>query len=305
MNCSAVHTWLLSSERPDLPPVDVAVHLKGCAMCRAWQRRLLRLERSLKRLPVPASSAKTTFVRDFIGGMPVGEELEVIREWNAEEDALSVLANTQGEMTTESTLIDGWRLNGLAAKLRSALEAPHAKLQQVPAPARRRLATVLAAALLLFAVTFWSAGPHGPFTAPSPGAKPAPDPFLARLVQHEIKLAAATEAKAKVQVLADMADDLRDTQDLAEAARVEDLDKMANLYEKVVSQSLVNQAERVAETERAEILPAIADRLARAKEKARGLALVSSATYREPLFKIAAAANQGEMKLRQLLGRKL
>jgi hypothetical protein len=263
------------------------------------------MERGLKRLPVPTSHAKASFVRDFVGGMPIDEDLEIIREWNAEEDALSVLANTHGEITTESTLIDGWRLNGLAMKLRSALEAPHAKLQQVPAPARRRLATVLAAALLLFAVTFWSAGPLGPFTPSAPGAKPSPDPFLARLVQHEIKLAAATEPKAKMQVLADMADDLRDTQDLAEAAHIEDLDKMAMLYEKVVLQSMIKQAERVAETERLDVLPSIVDRLAQAKEKARGLALVSSASYREPLFKIAAAANQGEMKLRQLLGRKL
>jgi hypothetical protein len=264
----------------------------------------MRLERGLKRLPIPASHAKATFVRDFVGGMPIDEDLDIIREWNAEEDALSVLANMDGEITTESTLIDGWRLNGLATKLRSALEAPHAKLQQVPAPARRRLATVLAAALLLFAVTFWSAGPLGPFTPSAAGAKP-PDPFLARIVQHEIKLAAATEPKAKMQALADMADDLRDTQDLAEAAHIEDLDKMARLYEKVVLQSMVKQAERVAEAERIDVLPSIADRLARARDKARGLALVSSASYREPLFKIAAAANQGEMKLRLLLGGKL
>jgi hypothetical protein len=289
---------------PDRPPADLAAHFAECAKCRVWQRRLIRLERGLKQLPVPTTDAKAGFVRDFIGGMPVVEDLDSIREWNAEEDALAVLANTDGEISTESTLIDGWRLNGLAAKLRAALEAPQAKLHQVPAPTRRRLATVLAAALLLFAVTFWSAGPHGPFTPPLPGAKPGPDPFLARLMQKEIKLAAAIEPKAKMQVLADMADDLQDTQDLAEAAKAEDLDRMAGLYKKVVLQSMVKQAELISETERSEVLSAVADRLGRAKEKARGLALVSSGSYREPHFKIAAAANEGETLIRKLIRRK-
>lgn len=304
MKCNAVHTWLLGSERPDRPPADLAAHLAECATCRAWQRRLLRLERGLKRLPAPASDAKSLFVRNFVGGMPLVEDLDSIREWNAEEDARTVLANTNGEISTESTLIDGWRLNGLAAKLGSALEAPHAKLQTVPAPARRRVATVMAAALLLFAVTFWSAGPHGPFMPPSPDAKPGPDPFLARLMQDEMKLAAATGPKTKMQVLADMADDLRATQDLAETAHFEDLDRMAKLYEKVVLQSMVKQAELVAEADRAEVFPAIADRLAQARDKARGMASVSTGSYREPLFKIAAAADQGELHIRKLLGRK-
>jgi hypothetical protein len=305
MKCSAVHSWLLGSERPDRPPGDLAAHLADCMQCRAWQRRLIRLEHGLKRLTTPSTDAKAQFVRNFVGGMPLVEDLDSIREWNAEEDARTVLANSNGEISTESTLIDGWRLNGLAAKLRAALEAPHAKLQTVPAPARRRVATVMAAALLLFAVTFWSAGPHGPFTPSSPIAKPGPDPLLARLMQLEMKLAAATEPKTKMQVLADIADDLRATQDLAETAKVEDLDKMAKLYEKVVSQSMINQAERVAEAEREEVFPAIADRLALAKDKARSMASTSTGSYREPLFKIAAAANQTEIKLRQLLGRKL
>jgi hypothetical protein len=304
MKCSEIHTWLLGCERPDRLPADLADHVAGCGTCRAWQRRLLRLERNVRRMPVPVSGAKAKFVRDFVGGMPLGEELESIREWNAEEDAREVLASKGDENTAPATLIDGWKLTTVTAAIRAALEAPSVKLHEVPAPARRRVATVLAAALLLFAFSFWSAGPNSPFNeAPGP-RKPGPDPFLARLVQHEVKLAAATEPKVKIQVLADMADDLRRTQQLPEEARVEDLDKMAMLYEKVVLQSIITQAESVPEAERADVLSSIADRLDQARDETRLQALGASALRRNPLNKISAAANEGQKQLRDLVGRK-
>jgi len=305
MKCSAVHTWLLGCETPDRAPADVTAHLAGCRTCRAWQRRLIRLERGLKLLPVSASDAKTKFVHDFIGGMPVGEELDSIREWNAEEDAREVLASTGNEIASEPTLIDGWKLSAVRAAIRAALEAPSAKLHQVPAPARRRVAMVLAAALLLFAFTFWSAGPNSPFSAPPPGPKPGPDPFLARLVQHEVKLAAATEPKVKMQVLADMADDLQETQNLAEAANIDSLERMAKLYKKVADRML-KQAESVPPEERDLVLPAIADRLSQAYEKAHRLIdLAPTARQREPLIEISSAADENKKKIHGLLGRKL
>ncbi|MFL5245156.1 MAG: hypothetical protein ACJ8FY_23890 [Gemmataceae bacterium] len=304
MKCNEIHAWLLGCERPDRLPADLAAHVAECASCRAWQRRLLRLERLVRSMPAPVSTAKAEFVRDFVGGMPLGEELESIREWNAEEDAREAFANTADDHTAPATLIDGWKLATVTAAIRAALEAPRVKLHQVPAPARRRVATVLAAALLLFAFSFWSAGPNSPFNPPAGKPKPGPDPFLARLVQHEVKLAAATEPKVKILALADMADDLRRTQQLPEEARVEDLDRMAMLYEKVVLQSIMKQAESVPDTERADLLSSIADRLDQARDEARVQALEASALRRNPLNKISAAANQGQDRLRRLIGRK-
>ena len=55
-------------------------HLAACASCRALGRRLTLVERQIPRLPVPASSARSAFVRRFLrtGGPVV---LHVPRPW--------------------------------------------------------------------------------------------------------------------------------------------------------------------------------------------------------------------------------
>jgi hypothetical protein len=54
MNCADVRKRLLLSERPDKPGVDESRHLSGCSACHAWLRRLVRLERKITELHVPA-----------------------------------------------------------------------------------------------------------------------------------------------------------------------------------------------------------------------------------------------------------
>ena len=56
MNCTLARRQLLQSDRPDHPAGAVAGHLDTCAACRAVQRHLVRLERNIPRLPVPASA---------------------------------------------------------------------------------------------------------------------------------------------------------------------------------------------------------------------------------------------------------
>lgn len=53
MNCAVVRQTLLASERPDLPGPEENSHLQTCPACRAWLGRLTRLERQIRRLPVP------------------------------------------------------------------------------------------------------------------------------------------------------------------------------------------------------------------------------------------------------------
>ena len=67
MNCDAARRRLLAEEQPDRPTDDgVRGHLAACPACRALGRRLAVVERLIPCLPVPASSAKSAFVRRFL-----------------------------------------------------------------------------------------------------------------------------------------------------------------------------------------------------------------------------------------------
>jgi predicted anti-sigma-YlaC factor YlaD len=65
MNCAAVQRRLLQIERPERPPAALRHHLARCARCRHWQRRLLRLEANVPRLPVPPSGAPAKLLQEI------------------------------------------------------------------------------------------------------------------------------------------------------------------------------------------------------------------------------------------------
>jgi hypothetical protein len=54
MNCELARRELLESERPERVGGGLATHLAGCPGCAAVQRRLVRLERDVRRLPSPS-----------------------------------------------------------------------------------------------------------------------------------------------------------------------------------------------------------------------------------------------------------
>src|SRR5262245_11069076 len=66
MNCDLLRSRLLASPHPERPPADLRAHLTACASCRQWQRRLVRLERQIPRLPVPPSRTKDEVVRRIL-----------------------------------------------------------------------------------------------------------------------------------------------------------------------------------------------------------------------------------------------
>ena len=63
MNCTVIQRRLLSAEQPEQPPTDIRSHLAQCPSCRAWQRRLIQMERLIPQLPVPPSTAREQFVQ--------------------------------------------------------------------------------------------------------------------------------------------------------------------------------------------------------------------------------------------------
>jgi hypothetical protein len=66
MNCRSLQRWLLQAEDPVRLPAEVREHLLECPACRRLQSRLVRIEQHAGRLPVPPSTAKADFVREFL-----------------------------------------------------------------------------------------------------------------------------------------------------------------------------------------------------------------------------------------------
>jgi hypothetical protein len=286
MKCETIQSRLLESERPDLLPVEVAAHLKSCSACRKLQRSVAHLERNIRLVSVPpAPNGKAAFVRQFLA---------------AELEASSAENEGASESVNGKTTIQPFKFERLAAALRSTLQAPRATLNSVPAPARRRIAFVLAASLLFLAFLFWANhGPHGPFVP-----KPA-DPLLAEVMDCDLRLAAANSPSERMGPLADLADKLQSrTLSLREHGRPEDLIALADLYEQVVRDGIVAQAQSLKSLpleERARILESIANRLIDASNETEKQAAVLPESSRAPLDSITRAARAGDNALRELL----
>jgi hypothetical protein len=164
-------------------------------------------------------------------------------------------------------------------------------------PQKIALATALAAGLVLFAIGFWSLQPPK-----EPPKQHFSDSLTARLVQHDLKLAAATKPQEKVKVLAALAEDLHgETRALAKVARPEDLRALAGLYEKV-GQGLVTQAENLSFGERSQVLDRIMQQLADTADDAQELAKTVSPAAATHLLAIASAAQKTEGQLHKLTG---
>jgi hypothetical protein len=67
VNCTVLQRRLLSSDHPEQPDTELTSHLAHCPSCLAWQRRLVRMERDLRLLPVPPSTAKEQWLQRFLG----------------------------------------------------------------------------------------------------------------------------------------------------------------------------------------------------------------------------------------------
>jgi hypothetical protein len=126
VNCTVIQRRLLEAEQPEQPPAEIQNHLAECPDCRAWQRRLVQMERLIPQLPVPPSAAKEQFLE---------------------------------EMKDE-----GGRINARYFPSSSILHpSPFRKKER--GRSKLSLAFALAASLLVFALAWWS-WPHNPTAAP-------------------------------------------------------------------------------------------------------------------------------------------
>jgi hypothetical protein len=157
----------------------------------------------------------------------------------------------------------------------------------------------MAAGLLFVTLVILLWGPDDPNALQRPRRTPTIDPFIAKLFDRDVRLAAARTPLARLEILTDMADDLQgQTRAAARAADADDLTKLAALYERVLSDGVLIGARKLTAEQRRQALAPIADRLARIGTESDQLAEKLPDTAAAALRQIAAVSRQADDQLR-------
>lgn len=267
MTCDVARNRLLALPDPSRPTDDLLPHLADCAACRAVQADAVRLDRLLKHLPVPSSAErKAAFLAELEADGPVIRSRPVLPSTLAGSGAFK-------PVTKWLKRID-WRYVG---------------------------GGVAAAVVVGLAVLFLWPKPHD---IDSPLAEKPRSELLAQMVKHNTALATtATTPDKQVVVYAEYSADLK-----AEAGRVykvaerDEMNSLASLYEKVVTDGVVKQAELIDEKRlppdvRSQALTDAMKKLAAAEKDASDLAADAPPNARPALDRIAKAAKSGRQAL--------
>ncbi len=264
MNCTVIQRRLLSAEQPDQPAAEIKGHLAQCPACRAWQRRLLQVERQIPLLPVPPSTAKAELLQRLLGPAPA----------DATRPALAELPSPW-----RSSLAPGPKERGLR---------------------KLSIAFALAASLLIFALAWWS-WPHDKTVPSAVAAQRAADQD--KLDQRLQKVLLMEKPRERILQLAGLAEELHDeaSQMVEDADR---LDQWARFYARVVDKELLEQARRLPPAERPAVLENVALRLGATESKASHRVVDLNLTdprAAASFDRIALAARKGEKALRALM----
>jgi len=265
VNCTLIQRRLLSAEQPDQPEADVQSHLAECPTCRAWQRRLVQIERLIPQLPVPPSSAKAELLGRLLGTPPA--------------QAVRPPAIAQPPAVWQSALTPGPKERGLR---------------------KLSLALTLAATLLVFALAWW-AWPHN--HGPAPSQHPRPDPMVQKFEERLAGILRADTPRDRILQLADLAKEVHGEANRAKD-NAEKLDWWARFYARVVGEHLLEQAHQLPQADRPALLKEIASGLSETESAASRLAaeLKSRAPKSAASFdQIAFAARHGGKELHALI----
>jgi hypothetical protein len=271
VSCTVIQRRLLSAEQPEHPSAEILSHLAHCPSCRAWQRRLVQMERQLPLLPIPPSTGKEQFLQRLLG--------------------------TPGRETAGHTIADPatlWRNVSIPGRKERALQ-------------KVSLAFALAASLLVFALIWW-AWPRG--TAPVSDILRQEQARLDVLRQEQARLEQrlhtslqANTPKERVLRLARLAEEIH-----GEARKlVENSDKLeqrAQFYANVVGEHLIEQARQLPAQDRPAVVNEVAKALSQAESEASrwGSQLQTTAPRSAASFEqIALISRKSERVLRALL----
>jgi hypothetical protein len=172
-------------------------------------------------------------------------------------------------------------------------------------PGLRRFAGGSVAAAVLLGVLGWLVlrGPHNPPQGVEK-IRPPQDLLLASILQRDLRLAEAENARERVLALADLAEDLsKEVKALAPKAEAKDLlVVLVKDFRNVVANGLVPVAKDIIGDGRNDILNAIGDRLHRAGREAEELAMTNNLpdSSKKPLQELGRIAKKADDQLRAL-----
>jgi hypothetical protein len=256
MNCSEFRSRLLKAEDPSQPEEETRRHLVECAACAAWRSRLLQIEANVARLPIPLSTGRAAAVHRILH--PDGPDLfsAAPRKKPARTPPKPPRPRLE-EMPFELEMDGAFEMPAYRPAPESVLDGPRTR--------RRRAiigAAVAAAGLLIVASTWVITRRPSEQATIAEHARPPVDALVARLVDRDMKLASAQRPGEKVQVLADIASDIHnETANLVNDVQSKDLMRLAEFYQRVVHEGLVEQARVVPPGEREDVLGPISARL--------------------------------------------
>ena len=271
MTCDVARNRLLALPDPAQPSDDLLPHLAACAACRRVQAEAVRLDRLLKRLPVPDSSAaKAAVLAELDAAGPVIRSRPVVPSTLAGSGSFKPI-------TKWLKRID-WRYagGGVAA----------------------------AVAIGLVVLFFTSKKTDDPPVAEVPRSE-----LLAKVVKHNTTLAGTAHTPdARLSVYAEWTADVNaETRGVYKIAAAEEMNSLAEQYE-LVSEAVVAQAneltdenmpvsKRLAPQEKSQLLRDAMKKLGDAEADARDRAADAPANARPALDRIAKSANEARMAL--------
>ncbi|MCS6864806.1 MAG: hypothetical protein RMJ56_18420 [Gemmataceae bacterium] len=266
MNCQTVQNQILALPDPRDIPAALQQHVLHCAACHAWAQQAARLEALVAQLPVPPAPGQK---KDALLGELISAEPLI--QPPARLTALYRSASDSRRFLRRNTMY----LSGLAAAILVAV----AVYSFTPRPHRHQ---------------------HDEVTQ-------AEDyPLLRKIVHGNTALARADSLPRKLEVLAQMADDIAaDTRGMARIASGDELRDMAGWYEKIVKDGLASQARElrkqpvgIPEAEKTRLLESYAARLQADARMTEQLLQEVPPESQRALRRLLEAAREGEKTLR-------
>ena len=269
MTCDVARNRLLALPDPAVPSADLLPHLGGCPACRRAQAEAVRLDRLLKRLPVPdARAAKAAVLAQVERGGPVIRSRPVLPSTLSGNGAFRPVTNWLKRLD--------WRYAGGGI-----------------------------AAAVAVSLTAWGLWPKPAEVAKEPPEKTR-SALLAKAVRHTNTLAGtARTPDARMGVYAEWtADVTTEAKDVYKVAAADEMNSLAAQYEQlaggVAAQATLIDDKMLPPDERSDALRGAIGRLTAAQTDAARLAPDAPPNARPALDRIARSANDARMVLARI-----
>lgn len=268
MNCHRIQNQILALARPAELTGDTAEHLTVCESCQTWHRLLIQVEHAAGRMPIPKN----------VGN---GKE-KLLKQFKSEKTDAKSARPKKSDSSVAKTIMPAKSGNRKSLGDRLARFWP--------------IGILSGAACFMILIVSQS------------GRKPvldtqayAADPMLERVVTAKVQLDRSANAPERLKVLAKLADDVQEqSKSLYLLNLKDDMASLSRMYEEIVMQGIIGQAESLDANERRQLLGKYTEMLAQAEQKATRMAAEAPVDSVEALREMASTARLGKNQLAKL-----